>query len=153
MPSGGHARTGPPRDPNALRRDRDSTEWIHFPAVREGQAPRWPLPEPTDRERKLWRSFWTRGVANAWERFELAHQVAIYVRTLVAVEKEITNASLLGKVLAQEDRLGLTPAGLARNLWVIGDAPASAHQEPVTDDPDRAGAKARFRSIAGGAAS
>jgi hypothetical protein len=60
--------------------------------------------------------------------FGLERQVAIYVRTSVAVERQIENASLLGKLLQQEDRLGLTPGGAARNLWIIA---AEGKAEPV----------------------
>lgn len=132
MASGGaRARSGPPRDPQALRRERDASEWHRFPAERLGDPPPWPLPRPTIRERALWAEEWARGVAHAWSMFGLERQVAIYVRTLAAVERKITNATLLGKLLSQEDRLGLTPAGLARNLWIIGAAePTIAPSEP-----------------------
>jgi hypothetical protein len=72
-------------------------------------------------------------LANAWQMFGLERQVAMYVRTLVAVEGQVNNASLLGKLLQQEDRLGLTPAGQARNLWIIA---AEGKVEPVADDPE-----------------
>jgi hypothetical protein len=145
---GARVRSGPPRDPQALRRERDASEWHRFPSQRRGDPPPWPLPRPTQRERLLWSEEWARGVANAWEMFGLERQVAMYVRTLVAVERKVTNATLLGKLLSQEDRLGLTPAGLARNLWIIGaalEAPAATAPELPVRRGVRRGSKEKAR--------
>lgn len=130
---GARVRSGPPPDPNALRRDRDGSDWYRFPADRPDEPPVFPLPRPTRRERLLWAREWARGVANAWAMFDLASQVAIYVRTLAFVERNPSNASLLAKVLSMEDRLGLTPAGLARNRWILA-SPAGAPQ-PLAEHP------------------
>lgn len=78
--------------------------------------------------------------------FGLERQVAIYVRTLASVERNITNASLLGKLLSQEDRLGLTPAGLARNLWIIGAEDRAARTDNGQPAPRRAPASGRAKS-------
>lgn len=46
MPRGGaRVNSGPPPDPNALRRDRKSDQagWTTLPAKRRGRTPRWPL--------------------------------------------------------------------------------------------------------------
>ena len=151
MPSGGHARSGPPPDPNAIRRDRDKAEGRHPPASgREGPAPDWPLTRASPREIALWEGEWRRPQAIVWEENGQAQEVALYVRALVVAErpKATTSARLL--VMRQLDALGLTTAGLRSNRWIIDQA-----KEQVTrpDDPDHASAKARFRSIAGGVAS
>src|SRR5690606_37383206 len=62
MPRGG-ARTvsGPPPDPNALRRDRpsDAAGWVILPAEgRPGDPPEWPLLWQTQREYDLWKREW-----------------------------------------------------------------------------------------------
>jgi len=152
VPSGGHARSGPPPDPNALRRDRDRAEWRHLPASgREGPAPDWPLTRASPRETELWTDEWRRPQAIVWEQNHQEREVALYVRALVVAErpKATTSARLL--VMRQLDALGLTTAGLRSNRWII-DAEAQ-QQVTRTDDPDHASTKARFRSIAGGVAS
>ena len=72
MPRGG-ARTvsGPPPDPNALRRDRpsDAAGWVILPADgRPGDPPEWPLLWQTQREYDLWKREWSRPQAVMWER-------------------------------------------------------------------------------------
>lgn len=156
MTSGGaRARSGPPPDPNALRRDRksDAAEWIHLPASgREGRAPRWPLPTtmPID-ARRLWRELWRRPEALMWEAHRSEVQVALYVLAVLAAEHPRATAADRKAALSYMDDLGLSEGGRARNRWVI-DAETTQQVTP-TDDPDRASAKARFRSIDGGAAS
>ena len=71
MSSGGaRARSGPPPDPNALRRDRPSDRdgWVTLPAEgRQGDAPEWPLVGQSDREAELWAAEWRRPQAVQWE--------------------------------------------------------------------------------------
>jgi hypothetical protein len=45
MRGGARVRSGPPANPDALRRERDGKEWTHLPAAgRKGEPPEWPLP-------------------------------------------------------------------------------------------------------------
>jgi len=152
VPSGGHARSGPSPDPNALRRERDKAEWSHLPAAgREAPAPVWPLSRATAREIELWTEEWQRPQAVAWEANGQQREVALYVRSLKDAEKP--NASVAARTLVQRqmDTLGLTVSGLRANRWVIADQPA--RKVTRSDDPDRAGAKSRFKTIEGGVAS
>jgi hypothetical protein len=58
MPSGGHARSGPPQDPTALRHRGTATNgWITMtsPPV---MPPAWPLGTATDAEAALWADVW-----------------------------------------------------------------------------------------------
>ena len=51
MPSGGHARSGPPVDPRSGRSDRRGVEFDTLPASGfEGPVPDFPLPRPVKRE-------------------------------------------------------------------------------------------------------
>lgn len=152
---GARGRSGPAPQLDALRRERpaDAAGWTHLPAAgRQGDTPAWPLSRMTRREGVHWAREWTRPQAIMWERLHLEVEVAMYVRTLTAAEKPsaLTNVRTLLK--QQQEILGLSIPGLARNRWIIDHGP-EAQQVTRPDDDDRATAKARFRDIAGGAAS
>src|SRR4051812_7188976 len=90
MGSGGaRARSGPAKDPGALRRDRpdDQASWTTLdPAGRKGKAPAWPLSQASARERAVWTAEWKRPQAIQWEKQQLQVPVAMYVRSLVEAE-------------------------------------------------------------------
>lgn len=129
MTSGGaRARSGPPPDPNALRRERpsDKAEWTTLPARREGDPPPWPLARPTVREKALWASEWARPQAVMWERNGQAEEVAAYVRCLRRAEGSKGRAADWLVVLRLQTELGLNVGGLLRNRWIIaGDDEAT----------------------------
>jgi hypothetical protein len=136
MPSGGHARSGPPSDPNSLSNGTGtgSGAWIHLTVPTE-PAPAWPLGEPTDAEAALWLDLWSRPPASVWPRFFLTREVATYVRTLLAFENGgHRNAALGALVQRLADQLGLTVAGAHRNRWAYPDPartrPATVHALP-----------------------
>lgn len=127
MSSGGvRARSGPAPDLTALKRDRDGASWTVLPSAgRRGDVPAWPLTRATKRELAVWAPLWSRPQAVMWERNGQAHEVGMYVRTAVEAEQRGATASLRNLVLRQEENLGLSLPGLARNRWVIeGQAPA-----------------------------
>jgi hypothetical protein len=151
MPSGGHARSGPARQPDALRRDRDKTGQIHLPAAgRPGDPPTWPLDAPIDRELTLWAAEWRRPPALMWDLLGLALEAALYVRAVVVAEGRKATAADRTVVLRSMDGLGLTVGGLAKNGWII-DGQAE-EQVKAADGPNRTSAKSRFKTIEGGAA-
>ena len=120
MPSGGHARSGPPPAPNALRRERDASEWVTLPAVgRSGEPPAWPLTTPTKRELGLWARLWAKPQALMWERLDQAEEVALYVRRLMVAEKRNAPGTAFTAVRQLADSLGLTTPGLRANRWRI----------------------------------
>jgi hypothetical protein len=122
MASGGaRTRSGPPPDPNALRRDRkdDAASWIKLPARRIGTSPAWPLTKPSLRELALWRREWKRAQAVMWEHNCQELEVALYVRTLVEAEFTLATPAMRTLVRQQMDALGLTVPGLQRNRWSI----------------------------------
>lgn len=136
MTSGGaRARSGPPPDPGALRRDRkDDAGWVVLPLTgRPGDPPEWPLPEQTDREVHHWARLWKLPQATEWERLELFVEVALYVRRLCECELPGANAALGNHVIRLSEALGLTTAGLRVNRWHIGtsrSATATAEASP-----------------------
>jgi hypothetical protein len=121
MASGGpRGNGGRVPDPNAARRDRPGdSEWTTLPAAREGEAPRWPLPDPTARELELWAGEWRRPQAVVWERNGQQHEVALYVRRLAEVELPNAPTNLGTLVKQMQENLGLSIPGMLRNRWKI----------------------------------
>lgn len=121
MRGGARARSGPAPDPDALRRERDGDSWTTLPVEgRRGDPPEWPLTEKSKREDALWRREWKRPQAIVWERNGQEVEVAMYVRTLVAAEKPDAAHNMRNLVRQQQETLGISLTGLARNQWRIG---------------------------------
>ena len=147
---GGHAFSGPPPDPNALRRDKpsDAVEWVRLPAKREGEVPDWPLSTMTPRERTRWMAEWSKPQAVMWEAAGQFEQVACYVRHFCEAERRNAPTPIRVLVKQEEEILGLSLTGLARNRWIVGHPPVAEEQRPTgTESPS---AKQRFRTIDGG---
>jgi hypothetical protein len=126
MAKGGHARSGPAPDPNALRRERDGDGWVTLPAVgRQGAPPEWPLEHVSERERKQWAREWARPQAIMWERNGQEDEVALYVRAFVEASAPGANTNSRTLVRQLQEALGLSVPGLARNKWRI-EAPQEA---------------------------
>ena len=146
---GGHAHSGPPPDPNALRRDNpsDRAGWTSLPAAgRTGPVPAWPLSRPTQRETELWAREWTRPQAIMWEANGQQAEVALYVRSLAAAERPRASVASRTLVRQQQEALGLSLPGLLRLRWRITDEPA---QDRTTDD-EPSSIRDRFRLVVGG---
>lgn len=152
MPKGGHARSGPAPDPNALRRERDAGEWVVLPAEgRQGEPPEWPLVGHTEREAELWALMWRKPQAVMWERNGQQIEVALYVRNLTIVELPGSPVNLGTLLRQQADALGLTVPGMRANRWRIArDEVAEKRAEKTA--PRRASARSRLKVIAGGGA-
>jgi hypothetical protein len=125
---GARTRSGPPPDPNALRRHgKGDSDWLLLPTSgREGDAPDWPLdPEANSRERSLWSSLWSKPQAVAWESNGVELEVALYVRRLCEAERPGSPTNLSTLVRQLSDSLGLSTVGLRSNRWKIGEVAAS----------------------------
>ena len=125
---GARGRSGPPPNPNALRRDRDTAEWVTLPARRDGDPPAWPLASCSDREAALWAAEWSRPQACMWEANGQEVEVALYVRRLV--EAEVPGSPIAAGTLVRQmqESLGLSIPGLLRNRWRI-----ESGAEPVAE--------------------
>lgn len=149
MASGGaRSRSGPAPDPNALRRDRDSGDWVTLPSSgREGPVPEWPLSDPSKRELELWESEWLRPQAVMWERNGQELEVAMFVRALK--DAEAPNASVASRTLVRQmlESLGLSLPGMLRLKWRIGDPPKSARRSVAGGES----VKDRLKVVQGGA--
>jgi hypothetical protein len=147
---GARSRSGPAPDPNALRRDRDQSTWLHLPSAgRQGEAPAWPLVRPTRRELVLWEREWRRPQAIIWERHGQELLVALYVRSVVAAEK--AKAPTYARKLVQQLMLdlGITEEGLLRHRWIIDDedSPVAEVRPTGTEAPS---ARARLKLVSPG---
>lgn len=149
MAKGGHARSGPAPDPNALRRERDQGEWIDLPADgRDGETPEWPLPDLLRAEAELWEAEWRRPQAVAWERNGQQLEVALFVRALVVSEGPKASAADRNVVQRKMSDLGLTVPGMRANRWRIVDGTAAAPAKPK--GAVRKSARERLKVIDGG---
>lgn len=131
MPKGGaRTRSGPAPDPFAPRSRTSADEWTKLPrSGRPGDAPAWPLPRPTQREKALWAKLWARPQAIEWERQGQELEVALYVRRMVEAEQRGSAVNLSTLVRQMADSLGLTTPGLRNNRWLIVD------DAPVEEQP------------------
>ncbi len=149
MPKGG-ARThsGPPPDPNALRRDRKSDgEWTTLPTRRTGRVPAWPLVDQTQREAAVWGVFWRKPQAILWERNGQEFEVAMHVRQLCESEQlgAATNARTL--LRQQADSLLLTlPAMRSARVRIVADEVGEKRQTR----PQRTSSRSRLKVADGG---
>lgn len=151
MPKGG-ARTnsGPPPDPNALRRDRKGdAEWVTLPAAREGAVPAWPLLEQTDREGDVWAAYWRKPQAILWQRNGQEFEVALHVRQLVAAEAHDAGVNARTLVRQQLDSLLLTlPAMRSARVRIAADEVGEQRQ---TRTPKKAASsRSRLKVAASG---
>ena len=150
MAKGMSSRSGPPPDPNALRREHDKGEWRTLPTEgRRGPAPPWPLTDADDREAQLWEREWRRPQALMWEANGLEIEVAIYVRTLA--ESEAAGASTNRRTLLKQqmEALGVSMPGLRANRWRIGDA-SLEKRATGTAGRSRPRASGRLKVVEGG---
>lgn len=135
---GARSRSGPPPDPNALRRSRASDPaWTKIPASGRGvPAPEWPLVTPSERELELWESWWAKPVAVLWEDADL-HYVAFTVRMFMEAEQPKARTEDRKSLKAMMADLYLTPESRlrARILTVDGDA-VDAAPTPVASVTD-----------------
>lgn len=149
MPSGGaRARSGPPPDPNALHREKDSKDWITLPEKREGETPDWPLPEPTVAEIEMWKETWVLPQAVMWELQNQEREVALYVRAYLQAGKPGASANRITAALRLSDSLGVSMPGLQRNRWRIG---GGEQKQERTKAKGGSSAKERFKVVDGGA--
>lgn len=88
----------------------------------KGRAPKWPLPESSERELERWRQVWRTPQAAAWalasERWRW-HNVAMYVRWSVRAEDADASAAVATTARQFMDEIGLTTAGLRMNGWRV----------------------------------
>ena len=142
MPKGGaRMNSGPPPDPNALRRDRPSDKdgWLTLPAEGyQGEIPQWPIDAPLSgfrggkqiesyvvgREADLWDELWRTPQATVWiTNPAVINELALYCR-LTAIG-ETGHVMIAAEARQRGDRLGIDPASMARLRWKVEGATES----------------------------
>ena len=147
---GARVRSGPPPDPNALRRSRDSGDWVTLPFEgRTAPAPAWPLGDQSDREAELWAFHWALPQAVEWERLRLDYQVALFVRRFAEAEVPGSPVTVSTWVRQQNDALGISVPGMLSLKWRVGDPAAEAG--PVQTATSAASTRSRLRVVDDGA--
>lgn len=171
---GARNRSGPGVDPMSGRSDARGLTFGQLPqGGYQGDVPAFPLPrllryewvyeeksrrrefseELTeafrDRELAVWEEAWSTPQADAWSRDAWRWTiVAEYCRLKTVVETEPdANASLVGQLHRFRDQIGLTPAGMKENGWVIA-APAVVAAAPAGSDGPVAPVR-RLRAVGG----
>lgn len=170
MPRGGaRVNSGPPPDPNALRRDRkdDRDGWTTLPQRTETPVPQWPLAALAvdaedesmadvaevqhERELAVWRDLWATPQATAWHRFSWTLEVALYVRLIVDAERTAA-VKALAEARMWSDRLGLNPAAMLRNRWrVAPDQVGERRAEKAAPQRGAGSVRDRLKAVNGGA--
>jgi hypothetical protein len=172
MTSGGaRARSGPPADPNALRRDRaDDKAWVTLPVEPVEEVPTFPLSKLLvydvyfadkvrvkeinenstearwEAELELWADLWSKPQAHMWVSLALKWQVAAYVRAYIESVGPDSNAGLKTAVLRMEAELGLSTVGMGQLRWKFAaDELAERRDEP--DEPARSSARDRMKAL------
>lgn len=149
MPRGGaRSVSGPPPDPNALRRARpsDAAEWTTLPREPEYQPPpAFPLLDPTPREIEFWIELWQKPQAVMWHQLDQAIEVAFFVRKMVEAEAPRASVELRKSIRQDLDSLGLSVQGMFRNKWRI----EAVETGPVASEtkPTKPSAKDRLRVV------
>jgi len=94
----------------------------------------------------MWARLWTTPQAVMWERLGQADEVALYVRSFCQAAMPDARADIRTLVLRQQETLGLSLPGMARNRWRIAatDAPQEA---TTTNDRRRPSAKERLAKV------
>lgn len=176
MPSGGHARSGPAPDPNALRRDRkDDAAWVTLPTEPIADVPEFPLSRiPVydiyweDKKRMkefdeaatealwatevaLWAELWRKPQAHMWSRLGLKHEVAAYVRAFVRSVSADGNASDRTAALRMAAEIGLSLPGMHQQRWKFAEDEVAAKRKSTTRRPAKSSARDRLAAIANGA--
>ena len=143
MPSGGHARTGPPKREGSARSDAAGYKLTELPPEGyQGAVPEWPLePGATKTEKTYWERAWRSPQACIWSRQEfqwLVPDVARWVRLTVRCDDLDAPASLLARLPSAEDKIGMTAAGLARfGAKIKADDLAEKRATRPADEPKR----------------
>ena len=147
MPRGGHGHSGPPADPNALRRDRrDDKSWVSLPAEGfQGDVPAWPLVSASDVERDLWARLWRKPQGAMWVQLGLEFEVAAYVRAFLESVEPDASAGLKTAVLRMSAELGLSTVGMGQLRWKIATDEVAERREDAK--PTRKSSRDRLKAL------
>ena len=154
MVSGGaRARSGPAPDLFSGKSDRLGREVVELPAGGyRGYVPVFPLREiesvPRSRELELWKRLWRYPQAVVWQRERWRQDaVAHYVRLAVRVESDNSTAAEVNAMLRLREEIGLSPAGMDRNGWVVAVDETSRKRAEKKADGEAASRRRSFKVV------
>lgn len=177
MTKGGHAASGPLKDPNSLKSMRTGYSPATLPSEGyAGEIPPFPLPpvrvfevffeegkrrrefdeEATelraDREMVLWDWAWHTPQAAAWiGQAWRWHSVAMWARTAALCESADASAADKNSLHRFADQIGLSPAGLQYNGWKVAANQLAEREKPAEKPVARpASARDRLKALDGG---
>jgi len=177
MPSGGHARSGPPPDPNSLTSAKRGLVFTALPAQGyAGAAPDFPLPDVRvydvwfdddgrhkvlddeatearrEREAELWAWAWRTPQAAAWASESWRWQaIALWVRTHALCESGDATAADKNSLHRFADQIGMTPAGLKENGWRVAADQLAERRAEKAPAPAEPSARDRMKALRGAA--
>lgn len=104
------------------------------------------------RELEVWVESWRTPQASAWARESWRWPIiAEYARLKTVVEREPdANAALVGQMHRFRDQIGLTPAGLKENGWMIAADEVAEQRESRAEPAERPAPTRRLRVVSGG---
>lgn len=149
MPRGGHARSGPARDPNSGRSEQRGLTVAVLPvAGYQGRVPglnRF-LPRPNARHRQLWEELWRSPHACVWinERWRYP-VVAELVRLMELTEQEECAVGVWSAIRQRRDDLGLSTAGRRLEGWEIVSGVSLGKQAAKEGPVDEVGQRRQRR--------
>lgn len=144
MPKGGHAYSGPPRDPNSRTSERRGFTPTTLPASGfEGAIPNLSdfLPDATARHETIWAQLWRTPQACMWDREPWRiPNVADLVRCQVRAEDPDAPAAWETAIQQKRTEAGLTEAGLRFNGWAVTRDEVAAKRDEKAEEtsPKRA---------------
>lgn len=140
MPKGGHAHSGPPRDPKSRTSERRGFTPTTLPAGGfTGEAPSLSdfLPDATGRHEAIWAQLWRTPQACMWDREPWrVPNVADLVRCQVRAEDPDAPAAWETAIQQKRTEAGLTEAGLRFNGWSVAQDQIAAKRDEKAVEPE-----------------
>lgn len=136
MPKGGHAHSGPAKNPSSRTSERAGFTLTALP--NEGYRGTVPnladyLFDVTERHERIWADYWSTPQACAWSQESWRWPVvADLVMFRVRADDPESPVGLATSIRQLRDDLGLSKAGLAANGWAIATAEVAP---PAESDP------------------
>lgn len=120
---GARSRSGPKPAMHSARSDARDLRALRLPVGGyDGDFPPLSelLPDATDREGAVWADLWRTPQAAQWAREAWRwRSIAMYVRWLTRAEDPEATAATITAAQRLADQIGMTPAGLKENGWLI----------------------------------
>ena len=149
---GARSRSGPHPSMYSARSDARDLRALRLPVG--GYAGDFPplselLPDAVEREGVVWAGGWRTPQAAQWIRESWRwRSIAMYVRWMVRAEDPEATAATITAAQRLADQIGMTPAGLKENGWLIVADDAAVHE--VTQERQRAVGRRAARTNGGG---